>query len=320
MNYQVFVTRKLPESALDKLRTVADVEIWPDQLPPSKNEIIERIKHKDGLLCLLTDTIDAEVMDAAPNLKVIANYAVGYDNIDVKAAAQRGIKVGNTPGVLTETTADLAFSLLLSTARRIVEADKYTREGKWKSWEPMLFLGQDIHHATIGIVGLGRIGAEVARRAAGFSMRILYFDFLRKPETEETLGAEFVELDTLLKESDFISLHVPLTPQTKHMIGKRELELMKPTAILINTARGSVVDQKALYLALKNRTITAAGLDVFEEEPIAPDDPLLQLDNVIVVPHIASASVATRTKMAFMAVENVIAGLKGEPMPNEVKE
>ncbi len=320
MKYRVFVTRRLPEPALDKLRTVADVEVWPEQLPPTKEEIINHTKDKDGLLSLLTDQIDAEVMDAAPNLKVIANYAVGYDNIDVKAASERGIKVGNTPGVLTETTADLAFALLLSSARRIVEADKYTREGKWKSWEPMLFLGQDIHHATIGIVGLGRIGAEVARRAAGFSMRILYYDFVRRPDVEESLGAQFAELETLLRESDFITLHVPLTPETKQMIGKREFEMMKPNAVFINTARGGVVDQQALYEALKNKTITAAGLDVFEIEPIPADDPLLQLENVTVVPHIASASVATRTKMAFMAVENLIAGLEGKPMPNEVKE
>lgn len=317
-NYKVFVTRKLPQAALDKIAEVADMEVWQDELPPPREVLLEKVKDIDGLLCLLTDKIDAELMDTAKNLKVISNYAVGFDNIDIPAATERSLPVGNTPGVLTETTADLAFTLLMASARRIVEADKYTRAGKWKTWGPMLFLGQDIHHATLGIVGLGRIGAEMAKRGKGFDMKLLYHDAMRNEKLEQELGIKYVDMDTLLKESDFISLHVPLMESTRHLIGEREFNMMKPTAILINSARGPVVDQKALYEALKANKIAHAGLDVFDVEPIAADDPLLTLDNVTVVPHIASASVATRTKMAMMAADNLIAGLKGEPLPNQV--
>ncbi|MCE5323809.1 D-glycerate dehydrogenase [bacterium] len=315
---KVFVTRVLPQSALDKIAEAADMEVWQDELPPPREVLMEKVKDLDGLLCLLTDKIDPELMDAASKVKVISNYAVGYDNIDIPAATVRGIPVGNTPGVLTETTADLAFTLLMSSARRIVEADKYTRAGKWKTWGPMLFLGRDIHHATLGIVGLGRIGYEMAKRGKGFDMDVIYFDEYRNEQREKELGIKYVDLDTLLKESDFVSLHVPLMKSTHHLMGEREFKMMKPTAILINSSRGPVVDQKALYNALKNGEIAHAGIDVFDPEPIAKDDPLLTLDNITVVPHIASASVATRTKMAMMAADNLIAGITGKPLPNLV--
>jgi len=256
-------------------------------------------------------------MNAAPKLRVISNMAVGYDNIDIPEATRRGILVGNTPGVLTETTADFTFALLLAAARRVVEADVFTRTGQWKTWGPMVMLGQDIHHATLGIVGLGRIGAEVAKRAKGFGMKVLYYDQQRWREEERQLDVEYVpELSALLSRSDFISLHLPLSPQTYHLIGSAEFALMKPTAILVNTSRGPVVDQKALYEALKSRQISAAAIDVTEVEPIPPDDPLLTLDNLVITPHIASASVTTRTKMATMAAENLIAGLNGQIPPN----
>lgn len=315
---KVFVTRVLPQSALDKIAEVADMEVWQDELPPPREVLMEKVKDIDGLLSLLTDKIDPELMDAAPKVKVISNYAVGFDNIDIPAATQRGIPIGNTPGVLTETTADLAFTLLMSSARRIVAADKYTREGKWKTWGPMLFLGQDIHHATLGIVGLGRIGAEMAKRGKGFDMNVIYFDEYRNEQREKELGIKYVELDTLLQESDFVSVHVPLMDSTHHLINERAFKMMKKTAILINSSRGPVVDQKALYNALKDGEIAHAGIDVFDPEPISVDDPLLKLDNITVVPHIASASVATRTKMAMMAADNLIAGITGKPLPNPV--
>lgn len=315
---KVFVTRILPQAALDKIAAVADMEVWQDELPPSREFMLEKVKDIDGLLSLLTDKVDAELMDAGKNLKVVSNYAVGFDNIDIPAATERGIAVGNTPGVLTETTADLAFTLLMASARHIVQADKYTRDDKWKTWGPMLFLGQDIHHATIGIVGMGRIGFEMAKRAAGFDMKILYTDAVRNEKAEKELGAQYVDMDTLLKESDFVSLHCPLMDSTRGLIGERELDMMKPTAILINSSRGPVVDQKALYEALKAKKIAHAGLDVFDVEPIKGDDPLCELDNITIVPHIASASVATRTKMAMMAADNLIAGLTGEPLPTPV--
>ena len=267
-----------------------------------------------GLLCLLTDRIDAPLMDAAPNIKVISNLAVGFDNIDIPAANQRGIPIGNTPGVLNETTADFAFALLMATARRIPEARQYVQDGRWKTWHPTVLSGQDVFGATLGIIGCGRIGAAVMRRAQGFGMRILV-NSLESADEIRQLGGEKVALDELLSQSDFVSLHVPLTDETHHLIGEYELKQMKPTAILINTARGSVLDPQALYAALRDGEILAAGLDVTDPEPIAPEDPLLTLDNCLIVPHIASASVATRTKMAEMAVDNVIAGLKGHQLP-----
>ena len=314
---RVFVSRIISDVAIEKLSKEADVEIWPEELPPSYEILTEKVRNAEGLLSLLTDRIDAALMDAAPKLKVVSNLAVGYDNIRSPEATKRGIAVSNTPEVLTETTADLAFALLMAAARRVVEADKFTRAGKWKTWGPGLMLGQDIHHATLGIAGMGRIGREMAKRAAGFSMRILYYDEFRQPEAvEKQLGLEKVAtLDELLTESDFISLHVPLTEKTKHLIGREQFAKMKPTAVLVNSSRGPVVDQKALYEALKSNTIFAAGLDVTETEPISPDDSLLTLDNVIILPHIASGSYITREKMAVMAVDNIIAGLRGEKLP-----
>ena len=315
---KVYVTRRIAQEALDIINKVAEVEVWWEELPPSYEVLLEKVRDIDGLLALLTDRIDVTLMAAAPKLKVVSNLAVGYDNIDIMEATRRGIVVGNTPGVLTETTADLAFALLMAAARRVVEADDYTRKGKWKTWGPMILLGQDIHHATLGIIGLGRIGAELAQRANGFSMKVIYYDELRRSDEEESkLGVEYVpELTKLLSRADFISVHVPLTAKTRHLIGAAEFALMRPTAVFINTSRGSVVDQKALYEALKSRQIFAAAVDVTVVEPIPQDDPLLNLDNIIITPHIASASFATRTEMAIMAVENLIAGLRGQVPPH----
>jgi len=295
---------------------VADIEVWPEELPPRYALLLEKARDADGLLTLLTDKIDANLMDAAPKLKVVSNYAVGFDNIDIAEATKHGIVVGNTPGVLTETTADFAFALLMAAARRVAEADAFTKKGKWKTWGPQLLLGQDIHHATLGIIGLGRIGMEMAKRGKGFNMRVLYYDTYRRTnEEEKELGVEYVDLETLLYNSDFVSLHTPLLPQTYHMIGAAEFALMKPTAVLINTSRGPVVNEKALYEALKSGRIFAAGIDVIESEPISPDDPLLTLDNIVIAPHIASGSVNTRRNMAIIAAENLIAGLRGEVPP-----
>jgi glyoxylate reductase len=318
MKPKVYVTRLIPDEGLNMVKDFCDAEVWEGELPPPKEVIIEKVRDVEGLLCLLTDKIDAEVMDAAPKLRVISNYAVGFDNIEVEEATKRGIIVGNTPGVLTDTTADFAFALLMAAARRVVEGVDYVRAGKWKTWGPKLLLGHDIHGSTLGIIGLGRIGGAVARRARGFDMRILYYDIRRREDLEEELGVEYADLETVLKEADFVTLHTTLTPETYHLIGLRELKLMKKTAILINTSRGPVVDPKALYEALKDGEIAYAALDVTEPEPIQVDDPLLTLDNIIIVPHMASASRSTRGKMAVMAAENLIAGLKGEMPPNPV--
>ncbi|MGB5931893.1 MAG: glyoxylate reductase [Anaerolineae bacterium] len=318
MKPRVYVTRILPEKAWEMTEEFCEAEVWEGELPPPREVLFEKVREIEGLLCLLTDEIDAPLMDAAPRLKVISNCAVGYDNIDVKAATERGIIVGNTPGVLTDTTADLAFALLMATTRRIPEATRFVRAGKWKTWELTVLLGQDIYGATLGIVGMGRIGSAVVKRAAGFGMKIFYYDVARREDLEEKLGVTFTDLERLLRESDFVTLHVPLTKETHHLIGGKELKMMRPTAILINTSRGPIVDQGALYDALKSGQIAAAGLDVTDPEPISPDDPLLSLDNCVVLPHIGSASIATRTKMATMAAENLIAGLKGEMPPNPV--
>jgi glyoxylate reductase len=315
---KVYVTRKIPELAIQMLKEKFDVKVWEGELPVPREILLKEVEDIDGLLPLLTEKIDSEVIETAKKLKIVSNYAVGYDNIDVKAATEHGIMVTNTPGVLTETTADLAFALLMSCARRIVESDKYVREGKWKTWGPQLFLGRDIYGATLGLVGAGRIGTAVAKRAAGFNMKIVYYSRSRKPELEEEFGAKQVFFDQLLEQSDFISIHVPLTVETKHLFNKSAFEKMKKTAILINTARGPVVDESALYDALVNGEIAYAGLDVTDPEPIEMENPLLKLDNVIVVPHIGSASIATRTKMATMAAENLIAGLEGKVPPNLV--
>jgi glyoxylate reductase len=315
---KVFVTRSLPGPALEVLKQKCEVEVNPEDRVLTRNELIEGVKGKDGLLCLLTDKIDAEVMDAAgPDLKVISNYAVGYDNIDVDEATKRGIAVTNTPGVLTETTADLTWAILMAVARRIVEADNFLRTGQWRGWAPSLMLGHDVYGKTLGIVGLGRIGRAVAKRARGFDMRVLYYDVKRDEQAEREVGVIYTSLESLLKESDFVSIHAPLTEKTRHLIGEKELRLMKPTAFLVNAARGPLVDEAALIRALKEKWIAGAALDVFEKEPYVPPE-LIQMKNVVLVPHIGSASVETRSKMAMMAVENLLAVLEGKIPPNLV--
>jgi lactate dehydrogenase-like 2-hydroxyacid dehydrogenase len=283
--------------------------------------LLRRVAGCDGILTLLTDRVDEELLDAAgPRLRVVSNLAVGYDNVDVPACARRGIAVGNTPGVLTETTADLAWALILAARRRVAEGDRYVRAGNWRTWGPNLLLGSDVHGATLGIVGFGRIGQAVARRAGGFGMNVLYTSRTRLPKAVETAHrARFVDLDELLARSDIVSLHCALTPETRGLIGRRALELMKSTATLVNTARGPVVDQAALYVALRDGVIATAGLDVTDPEPIAPDDPILSLDNCVVVPHIASATHATRGRMAEMAAANLLAGVRGDPLPTPVE-
>ncbi len=317
---KVFVARVIPEEGLDAVRAACEVDLWDDELPPPRDELLRRVAGCDGVLTLLTDRVDDEFLDAAgPELKVVSNYAVGFDNIDVAACARRGIPVGNTPGVLTETTADLAWALLMAAARRLPEGDRYVRDGRWKTWGPLLLLGPDVHGATIGIVGFGRIGQAVARRAQGFGMRILYHDIAELPdEVTGPLGATYLPLEALLAQSDFVSLHVNLSPVTRHLINAETLAWMKPTAVLVNTSRGPVVDQRALADALRDGTIWAAGLDVTDPEPIPMDDPLVGLDNCLIVPHIASASRATRGKMAAMAAANLVAGVTGAPLPTEV--
>ncbi|MBU2598859.1 MAG: D-glycerate dehydrogenase [Actinobacteria bacterium] len=318
MKPKVFVTRKLPEKALEMIRAECDMEINPHDRVLTKEELISGISDKDGMLCLLTDEIDEEVIDSGRNLRIIANYAVGYNNIDVSAATKRKIPVTNTPGVLTDTTADMAWALIFAIARRVVEADKFTREGMYKGWGPMMFLGGDIYRKTLGIVGLGRIGKSVAKRAKGFDMRVLYFDAFRADEkVEKELSIKYVSLEELLKESDFVSIHVPLLPSTHHLIGEKELLMMKKTAYLINNSRGPVIDEEALVKALRDKEIAGAALDVFENEPeISPG--LADLENVVLTPHISSASIETRTKMAVIAAENLLAGLKGIRPPNIV--
>ena len=317
---RVFVARIIPDEGLATVMGACDADVWPDELPPPRATLLDRVRGCDGVLTLLTDRVDDEFLDAAgPQLKVVSNYAVGFDNIDVAACSRRGVAVGNTPGVLTETTADLAWALLMAAARRVPEGDRYVRAGHWRTWGPLLLLGPDVHGATIGIVGFGRIGQAVARRAMGFGMRILYHDLHRLPDAvTEPLGATFMSLDDLLPASDFVSLHVNLSEETRHLINARTLAAMKPTAVLVNTSRGPVVDQIALADALRDGEIGAAALDVTDPEPIAPDDPLLALDNCLVVPHIASASRATRGRMAEMAAANLIAGVLGEPLPTPV--
>ena len=314
---KALVTRRIPNKGVDMVRQAADLEIWPEPLPPSYETLLQKVKGQDALLCLLTDRIDANFMDAiGPQVKVISQMAVGFDNIDIAVATARGIPIGNTPGVLTDTTADFAWALLMAAARRVVEGDKFTRAGKWKTWGPIAFLGPDVTGATLGIVGFGRIGQGLAKRAQGFDMRILYFDRQRNPEAEQKYGAQFVELETLLRESEFVSLHTVLSPETYHLMDDVRLGQMKRSGILINTSRGPVVDPAALYRALSSGTIAYAALDVTEPEPIKLDDPLLSLDNIIIAPHIASASYQTRDKMAMMAAANLIAGLRGERLPN----
>lgn len=317
---KVLVTRVIPDAGLDPVREACEVDLWTDELPPSREELLRRVAGVDGLLSLLTDRVDDELLDAAgPQLKVVSNFAVGFDNIDVPALTRRRIPAGNTPGVLTETTADLAFALLMAAARRIPEGVEYVRAGNWHTWGPMLLMGVDIHGATLGIVGFGRIGREVARRGRGFGMRILYHDVHpASPEDETELGARRVEMAELLRESDFVSLHVNLTDETHHLIDDDALRAMKPSAVLVNTSRGPVVDPEALERALKDGEIFAAGLDVTEPEPLPAGHPLVRLPNCVVVPHIASASRVTRDRMAEMAAANLLAGLRGEPLPTPI--
>lgn len=316
---RIFITRPIPGAGIDILRGPCEVEIFPGPEPPTRAELLAGVARADAILPLLTERIDEEVLQAGPRLRVIANMAVGYDNIDVAAATARGIPVGNTPGVLTETSADLAFALILAVARHIVPGADYVRAGRWLTWEPQLLLGQDVHGATLGIVGLGRIGQAVARRALGFGMRLLFHGGSDQAAAD-ALGAQRVPFDELLRESDYVSLHAPLKPETHHLIDAAALRQMKPTAILVNTARGPVVDPAALYEALTSGEIAAAALDVTEPEPPAPDDPLLTLPNCLIIPHLGSASVATRAKMAAMAAENALAGLRGERLPHCVNE
>ena len=289
-------------------------------MPPPRDVLLERVRGVDGILCVLTERIDGELLDAAGSqLKVVSQMAVGYDNIDIAATRARGIPVGNTPGVLTDATADLAFALLLAIARRIVEGMDYIRNGQWETWEPKTLLGADLTGATLGIVGYGRIGRAMAKRASGFDMRILAYSPSLTDEEAQQAGVIRAELNTLLRESDFVSVHAPLNANTKHLINRETLAQMKPSAILVNTSRGGLVDQTALYDALTNGVIRAAALDVTDPEPLAADHPLMKLPNVVIVPHIGSASVKTRDRMASMAADNLLAGVRGEPLPNQVK-
>jgi lactate dehydrogenase-like 2-hydroxyacid dehydrogenase len=310
----IYVTREIPEVGLKLLRDkFGKFDMNTEDRVLTRAELLEKVKGRDGVLCLLTDKIDKEVYDAAgPQCKIFSNYAVGFNNIDVEEASKRGIMVTNTPGVLNDSTADLAITLLFSAARRIVEADTYMRAGKFKGWGPMLLIGQDITGKTLGIVGAGRIGANVAiKMAKGFGMKILYVDKFQNKEMEAATGAKQVDMETLLKESDFISVHVNLTPETTHLIGEKEFGMMKPTCVFVNTARGPVVDENALVKALKEKKIFAAGLDVYENEPaLAPG--LSELSNVVIPPHVASATFWTRGKMAEMAALNLIAAMEGK--------
>ena len=313
--FEVFVTRKIPEEGLKLLKKYCEVYVNPYDRILTKDEIISNLKGRDGLLCLLTDKIDRDVIFSNPRLKAISNYAAGYDNIDIKAATERKIPVTNTPDVLTETTAELAWALLFAVARRIVEGDRFTRDGKFKGWAPLLMLGQDISGKTLGIIGAGRIGTAFALKSKGFNMKVLYTSRRRNEILEKELNAKKTDLHTLLKNADFVSLHVPLTPKTRHLIDEKELRIMKKNAILINTSRGAVINEKALVKALKNRWIFGAGLDVYENEPEINKE-LMKLDNVVLEPHIGSATLETRTKMAIMAADNLIASLKGERSKN----
>jgi glyoxylate reductase len=312
---RVFVARRIPAAGLERIVAACDAEVWPEQLPPSYDVIRKKIADCDGLVSLLTDKIDGALLDSAPRLKVVSNFAVGFNNIDLPAATSRGVCVGNTPGALTDATADLAFALLISAARRVVESAIDARGGKWKTWEPLGYLGVDMAGKTLGIAGMGRIGYAMAKRGhAGWGMKILYHDEIRNEKAEADFGARKVDLDTLLKESDFISVHASLTDSSRGMFGAKEFAKMKRTAVFVNSARGPLVDQKALAAALKAGTIFAAGLDVTDPEPPAPDDPILHLPNCVVAPHIASATNSTRDGMAEICADNLIAGVTGKPL------
>jgi lactate dehydrogenase-like 2-hydroxyacid dehydrogenase len=317
---RVFVSRVIPDDALRPIGLVADIDLWPEEGPPARDELLRRVSSADGFLSMVVDRIDDELLErAGPRLRVVSNFGVGFDNIDVPACTRRGVAVGNTAGVLTETTADMAFALLMAAARRIPEAYAYVREDRWQAWLPLLLLGSDVHHATLGIIGFGRIGREVARRARGFDMQVLYYSrHAASAEDEAQLGLKRVSLDELLAQSDFVSLHVSLNEQSRHMINRDTLAKMKRSAILINTSRGPVVVTDDLYEALRDGVIAGAALDVADPEPVPGDHKLLALPNCLIVPHIASASIATRAKMARIAGANIVAGLRGEPLPSWV--
>jgi len=319
MTKKVFVTRRIPEEGLHLLQKEVEIKVNPYDRVPTKEEIIAGLKGRDGLLCLLSDTIDKDIITAEPKLHMIANCAVGFDNIDVQAATEKKIPVSNTPGVLTDTTAEMAWALLFAVARRIVEGDAFTRAGKFAGWAPLLMLGKDISGKTLGIIGTGRIGTAFAQKSKGFNLKVLYTDVQENKELEQSVSAKKVELATLLQESDFVSVHVPLLKTTYHLIGEQELKLMKSDAILINTSRGPVVDEQALIKALQEKWIFGAGLDVYEHEPSVSEE-LKNLDNVVLQPHSASATIESRTKMALMAAENMLAGLRGEIPPNCVNK
>lgn len=322
MNHRpkVFVARRIPSAGLDLVLANCETDVWPEPLPPSRDELLKRVAGCEGILTLLTDRIDAEVMDAAgEQLKVISNFAVGYNNIDVQEASRRGIRVGNTPGVLTSATADLAIALLLAAARCLHDGRKFIDEGRWKTWDPLGHIGQDLSGKTLGVVGMGDIGYTFARRCkAGWDMKVLYHNRNPKPEAEAELGATLVGFDRLLEQSDFVSVHTPLTAETTGLFNAAAFQRMKPTAVFVNTARGPVHDQTALYEALRSGEIFSAGIDVTDPEPIHTDDPLLTLPNCVIAPHIGSGTVTSRNGMATIAAKNLLAGLKGEPLPHEV--
>ena len=315
MKPKAYVTRRLPQPGLDRIAEVFDMEVSPHDRVLTRQELFDCVKGIDILVCLLTDTIDAELMDINKDLKGISNYAVGFNNVDVAAATERNLPICNTPGVLTNTTADMAWALMFSVARRIVESHNWNVAGNYKGWGPMIYLGGDVYGKTLGIVGTGRIGAAVAKRTVGFNMPLLYTDMIPNEELEKELGAKRVEMDELLQQADFVSLHVPLMESTRHLISTRELGLMKKTAYLINTSRGPVVDEVALVEALKNKVIAGAGLDVFEDEPLMKPG-LGECENAVLCPHVASATVETRTKMALLAAENAIAMIQGTMPPH----
>jgi glyoxylate reductase len=316
----VFVSRRISEAGLERVVAQTNADVWPDEMPPARDELLRRVEGVDGFLSMVTERVDDELLErAGPQLKVVSNYGVGYDHIDVPACTRRGVAVGNTAGVLTETTADFAFALLLAAARRVPAGYDFVRQDRWKTWSPLLLNGPDVHHATLGILGFGRIGREVAKRAHGFDMQVLYYARQpASPEDEARLGARRATLDDVLAHSDFVTLHVPLSPETHHLINRETLGKMKRSAILVNTSRGPVVDSDALYEALKEGIIAGAALDVTEPEPMAGNHKLLTLPSCLVVPHIASASFATRARMASIAAENLMAGLQHTPLPSFV--
>ena len=316
MKPKVLVTRRVPEEGLQPLRAACEVRVWDSDDPVPRDSLLRDVAGADGLYCLLTERVDAEVLNAAPRLKVVSNMAVGFDNIDVAECTRRRIPVGNTPGVLTETTADLTWALLMAAARRVVEGVDYVRAGRWTTWGPLLLRGPDVHGATLGIFGFGRIGQAVARRARGFDIRLLYHDRVRDAQAEAELGATFVDFEALLRQSDFLTIHASLNPETRHVFDAGALSKMKSSAVLVNAARGPLVEPQALHDALKTGRLFAAALDVTDPEPLPAGHPLLSLPNCLVVPHIGSASSGTRAKMAAMAAENLLAGLRAERLPN----